>query len=564
MALNRFLGGAHMPLQPLFAQLTYISILLLTACAPAAATPTFLPVTPTRAQALTSTPPIQANVEIIGDPELVFDWETQHCAEPNAPDLPVRPFRDASGMININLSAPTNYRLIGPDLDHLEVDCNPTLISDFDPDPAHFNYSEWIGATYTLDGQNVYAIVHDEYYGDLGSNWDSQRDFSSEQGQKGWSYNAWTGASYQAMHYDAANSHWQGPTTYCRIFNWGVHPDGYCEPARTWNSPEDSTMLVHGSVSGAAQNGGDGVIAAIYLNDQMLWSQSIDSNDAEIYPFALQVDMVQGDTLTFRVNQRSSADFDSTQFQVKIDRGSNPCLSGQRERCFYAGLTYAVSTDGGKTFSQPGPPDNQIAAPPSAYDADAGSFAMWQPSNIVHNPDDGYYYALVARIYAPYNQGGHVNAACVMRTQTLDDPASWRAWDGEGFNLPLSNSSSEAEGTPCTIVERLGLTYGLTYNTYLQAFIATGQAFGIVPRSGFYYVTSTDLVHWSQPYLLMATDLVQTTDGPFLAYPALVDPDSPSMSFDVTGQDPYLYFSSFQAPSLSHVDLLRVRIHFER
>ena len=24
---------------------------------------------------------------------------------------------------------------------------------------------------------------------------------------------------------------------------------------------------------------------------------------------------------------------------------------------------------------------------------------------------------------------------CLMRTQTLGDPKSWRAWDGEGFNV---------------------------------------------------------------------------------------------------------------------------------
>jgi len=34
-----------------------------------------------------------------------------------------------------------------------------------DPDPAQFNDSEWIGATYTEDGATIYAIVHNEYHG---------------------------------------------------------------------------------------------------------------------------------------------------------------------------------------------------------------------------------------------------------------------------------------------------------------------------------------------------------------------------------------------------------------
>lgn len=69
---------------------------------------------------------------------------------------------------------------------------------------------------------------------------------------------------------------------------------------------------------------------------------------------------------------------------------------------------------------------------------------------------------------------------------------------------------------------------------------------------------------WTREQLLMATDLAQTTDGPFLAYPSLVDPDSPSRGFDVTGQNPYLYYSRFQSFSLIDVDLLRVRVQLSK
>ena len=42
----------------------------------------------------------------------------------------------------------------------------PVLVSDWDPDPAQFNDSEWIGGVYTFDGETIYAALHNEYRGD--------------------------------------------------------------------------------------------------------------------------------------------------------------------------------------------------------------------------------------------------------------------------------------------------------------------------------------------------------------------------------------------------------------
>jgi hypothetical protein len=349
-----------------------------------------------------------------------------------------------------------------------------------------------------------------------------------------------------------------------------MHPDGACEPALSWVSPQEGEISITGTVSDSAPEGGDGVVVRILQGDQELWSLTIDSNDASVYPISLQVPVAVGDAIYFRVNQRGSVDFDSTQLRVNINQGGLPCPSGDRQRCFTANLTYAVSTDGGRSFTQPPSPDNLIAAPPAPYTPDAGSFAMWQPSNIVLNPHDGYYYAMVARIHAPYEQGGHVNSACVMRTQSLDDPATWRAWDGEGFDLamqdPYTTPGLDPVADACEVVEPLGLTYSLTYNSYLEAFMAVGHAYSpvAVRQNGFYFVLSKDLVHWSRPQLLMPAEFVNTTNGAYLAYPSLVDPDSPSLSFDVAGQDVYLFYSIFNDRLLANTDLMRVRVHFER
>jgi hypothetical protein len=65
----------------------------------------------------------------------------------------------------------------------------------------------------------------------------------------------------------------------------------------------------------------------------------------------------------------------------------------------------------------------------------------------------------------------------------------------------------------------------------------------------------------------MAIDLAQNTSWqtPYFAYPSLVDPDSPSRNFDITGQTPYLYFTRVNAlsPQLDF-DLLRVQVRFDK
>ena len=52
---------------------------------------------------------------------------------------------------------------------------------------------------------------------------------------------------------------------------------------------------------------------------------------------------------------------------------------------------------------------------------------------------------------------------------------------------------------------------------------------------------------------------------PYYPYPTLIDPDSPSPNFDVTGRTPYLYFSRFDGKTASTFwGLLRVPIEFSK
>ncbi len=194
-----------------------------------------------------------------------------------------------------------------------------------------------------------------------------------------------------------------------------------------------------------------------------------------------------------------------------------------------------------------------------------GTAPLWQPSNIVQSPRDGYYYALVQ--YDAHAADGSVNVQgmCLMPTNNLAAPGSWRAWDGSGFGVQFMDPyTAAAPGVDCTLVSPSvgALTYGLSYNSYAGEFIAVG-----VRAAGFFYSTSADLINWSVARPLMAATQVFTPGGqpPFLTYPTLIDPASPSASFDVTGQAPYLYFTKMYGRSADDgMDVLRIEVTVSR
>jgi hypothetical protein len=49
-----------------------------------------------------------------------------------------------------------------------------------------------------------------------------------------------------------------------------------------------------------------------------------------------------------------------------------------------------------------------------------------------------------------------------------------------------------------------------------------------------------------------------------LAYPSLVDPDDTSRNFEVTSQNPYMYFTRINRMNPLDFDLLRVRVQFSK
>lgn len=258
------------------------------------------------------------------------------------------------------------------------------------------------------------------------------------------------------------------------------------------------------------------------------------------------------------------------------DPHSPDCKPGDTQPsnpCWYNFISYAVSNNGGASFTQPAAPQNVAAILPYAWDptpipTDRGGtrppspHGYFSPSNIVKG-NDGFYYVLF-NVF-PTRSHPEKSGQCLMRTNTLDQPAEWKIWDGASFSIPRTipaSGSTEVENQPslCAFVspENIrGMGGSLTYNTYLEKYLLVGadvfpNASG-TPTCGFWLSLSGDLIHWGKPQLIKETTLGWAPcDKPNAyqkahnitqeAYPSIIDPDSTDASFTTADNTVYLYF----------------------
>lgn len=221
------------------------------------------------------------------------------------------------------------------------------------------------------------------------------------------------------------------------------------------------------------------------------------------------------------------------------------CPSGKYMECWANAITAAISTDDGATFRRVGGP---VAALPYRYRGDLGRHAgFFNPSNIVRK--DGFLYSLVFAVRQEAQKGG----ACLMRTRHPEDPSSWRAWDGKDFTVRFLDPYREADDPARHVCVPVGKgSLGAPVSSVVRhqpsgLFIATMAA--VRPEGmGVFVATSPDLVTWSPARLTipMTVSGKQSCDEPAAwNYPSLLDPRSPSRTFETVGDTAYLYLTRF-------------------
>ena len=175
-------------------------------------------------------------LKITGVEEIVFDWTSDRCENHNIPDLPARAFRGADGQVQLIISDNYNYRMVGPDLNTLAVDCNPIMLSDNDADPSLFNDNEWIASPYTLDGMTIYALTHNEYQGHIHPGKCPQNDY----------FSCWDNSITLSISTDSGRTYsdaFQPPSHLVArlpfVYEAGAGPDGYRGPSNIIKGKDD-------------------------------------------------------------------------------------------------------------------------------------------------------------------------------------------------------------------------------------------------------------------------------------------------------------------------------------
>jgi hypothetical protein len=225
--------------------------------------------------------------------------------------------------------------------------------------------------------------------------------------------------------------------------------------------------------------------------------------------------------------------------------------------CWYSALTQVDSTDGGKTFVAPPPGKKRfIAGAPYQFDprhtAVTGALV---PTQMV--PWNGYIYALF------WIAGGRDqrDGDCLVRTKNPGDPASWRAWDGRGFNAqfvdPYPTPPADPAAHTCTPVGEAKLRAPVRSLLFLpdnKGFVAVMLGDYKVNNKSVPAViasTSTDLLHWSDPVPVIDVPIYKpggcttTPHAAVYSFPSVLDPDSPSLNFNTLGTHGYVYLTRY-------------------
>jgi hypothetical protein len=245
----------------------------------------------------------------------------------------------------------------------------------------------------------------------------------------------------------------------------------------------------------------------------------------------------------------------------------NACLYTDGIKCWYTTILGAHSADGGQTFTTRHPP-TVVAAVPFRQDFEQGRHrGFFNPSNILfHN---GFFYM------AANTTGGAGQKAglCLFRTQMVDDPASWRGYDGQGYNSRAIDPyrSDTSRYVPCQPVVGPGMAGSITWNQPSSLFLVVYQMVdSSYPDGQTSYAWSQDLINWTSPQMLYDQPNMSSlncADRYRYAYPSVLDPDAPGRNFDKINNHPYLFLTRFHVSNCklsSNRDLVRMQLEIMR
>jgi hypothetical protein len=241
------------------------------------------------------------------------------------------------------------------------------------------------------------------------------------------------------------------------------------------------------------------------------------------------------------------------------------CPSGRYMDCWYNAITAAVSHDEGQHFNRVATGSGLIAALPYRYDEVPRHHAgYFNPSNMVLQ--NGLLSMMVFATEARAQRPGN----CLLRTDNIMDPATWRGWDGHGFGATFIDPYTSSDAKDSHVCAPVGTGRLRWPVTSLVRHAPTGLFIALMMNAahdgGVFYATSPNLIDWSSPVKLMdglGEGGYRCGDPAPVAYPSLLDARSTDRNFMTVGDTADLFLTRFNLTGCKTSmdrDLIRIRI----
>ena len=251
------------------------------------------------------------------------------------------------------------------------------------------------------------------------------------------------------------------------------------------------------------------------------------------------------------------------------------CHTQNIVECEYDSDTYHQSTDGGYHFDSFPAPANLVAEIPYQYQVDHGPAGYSVDTNIV--PYGGFYYAVATAWTWPPNCSGQkgphhclTSGGSPIRTTDVFDPSSWRGWNGTDFSVSFVDPYLGKVQRPTQHLY-VPVPYMFAVNgiyVYQPSNVVVAVLWDYWDNElgppGLYLTSSTDLVNWTTPALVVTVAQLLAEDPSYgnwlYAYFSLIDPAAPDLNFSTIGDHPYVYYVRLDQNNVYNRTLFRRNI----
>ncbi len=215
---------------------------------------------------------------------------------------------------------------------------------------------------------------------------------------------------------------------------------------------------------------------------------------------------------------------------------------------WFNSLTKTVSNNGGNSWTVAS--DHLIMAPPRwnkqpYLGKPQNNRGIFHPSRVVK---EGSFYYLIAYVSTSPDDIPASQGYGGMMTLRTADFKNWQVWTGGANYAAVGSAKPALIGGVDTVV------VSLTYNSSLCAYMMVYTS-GMIGRGaqGVKYRLSSSMVNpqWTAEKEIVGTSQVRLAESlsgqGFIVnnYPSLIDPYSSGYNFEISGSNPYLYYSTF-------------------